>query len=268
MRLRGLALGAALAVGGAAHALDPPLECAGCVPFPPTTTPWQWQLDGTIDVTVPGGVYDIDGAVQGADVVEALHAQGRRVICYFSAGTWEEFRPDAQGFPAETIGNPLDDFPDERWLDVRRIDLLAPVLLARMDECRAKGFDAVEPDNVDAYQNDSGFPLTADDQLAFNVWIANQAHARGLSVGLKNDAEQVAALAPYFDFAVVEQCFQYKECSSYLPFVEQDKAVFVAEYKVRPPRFCRRSRKFGFSTIFKRLALTSFRRACKGKPTR
>ena len=137
-----------------------------------------------------------------------------------------------------------------------------------MDAWRAKGFDAVEPDNVDAYQNDSGFPLSADDQRAFNVWIANQAHARGLSVGLKNDAEQVAVLAPYFDFAVVEQCFQYKECNSYLPFVEQGKAVFVAEYKVRPPRFCKRSKRLGFSTIFKRLALNSFRRACKVKAAR
>lgn len=236
--------------------------------FPPTTSPWQWQLDGAIDPSVPADVYDIDGGVQGSDVVSTLHGQGRRVICYFSAGTWEEFRPDAQGFPAETIGKPLDDFPDERWLDVRRIDLLAPVLLARMDACKAKGFDAVEPDNVDAYQNDSGFPLTADEQIAFNVWIANQAHARGLSVGLKNDAEQVTTLASHFDFAVVEQCFQYKECSSYLPFVEQGKAVFVAEYKVRPPAFCRRSKRFGFSTIFKRLGLDTFRRACKVRSAR
>lgn len=93
--------------------------------------------------------------------------------------------------------------------------------------CQAKGFDAVEPDNVDAYQNDSSFPLAADHQLAFNTWIANEAHRRGLPVGLKNAAEQVETLHPYFDFAVVEQCFQYKECKRYTPFVEHGKAVLT-----------------------------------------
>ena len=244
------------------HGLDLPIACDGCVRFPPTTASWQWQLDGTIDAAVPADVFDIDGAVQAADVVRDLHERGRRVVCYFSAGPWEQFRGDAMGFPPETIGEPLVDFPDERWLDIRRIERLAPVLRARLDVCRSKGFDAVEPDNVDAYQNVSGFPLTAADQLAFNTWIANEAHQRGLSVGLKNDGEQVDALLPYFDFAVVEQCFQYQECGRYVPFVAGGKAVFAAEYRVRPPRFCRRSRRLGFSTIYKRLGLTAFRRGC------
>jgi hypothetical protein len=256
------ALLVAFALAHDAYGLEPPVTCDGCVPFPPTTSPWQWQLEGEIDPSVPADVYDIDGELNGPDVIRLLHDLGRRVICYFSAGTWESFRPDAQGFPPEIIGKPLDDFPDERWLDISRIDLIAPVLLARLDMCQAKGFDAVEPDNVDAYQNDSGFPLTADHQLAFNTWVANEAHRRGLSVGLKNDAEQVETLHPYFDFAVVEQCFQYKECKQYVPFVEHGKAVFAAEYKLRPKRFCRRSRRLGLSTIFKRLDLTAFRRAC------
>jgi hypothetical protein len=248
-----------------AFALDPPRGCPTCVRFPPTTAPWQWQLDGAIRLGVPAPVIDIDGALQGADVVQALKAEGKRVVCYFSAGTWEEFRPDAEGFPVEVRGRPLEDFPDERWLDVRRIDLLAPVLLARMDTCRVKGFDAVEPDNVTAYANDSGFPITADDQLAFNTWIANEAHARALAVGLKNDTDQVEALVPYFDFAVVEQCFQYRECGRYLPFVEAGKAVFVAEYRGPKARACRRSRRLGFSTIFKRLDLDARRRPCPGR---
>jgi hypothetical protein len=199
-------------------------------------------------------------------VVAALHARGRRVVCYFSAGTWEAFRPDANGFPEEVRGKALADFPDERWLDVRRIELLAPVLLARLDDCAAKGFDAVEPDNVDAYRNDSGFPLTAEHQLEFNAWIANAAHARGLAGGLKNDDEQVAALVPYFDFAVVEQCFEFDECEHYAPFVAAGKAVLVAEYTRFRARTCRRSRALRFSTIFKGLRLTAARRPCPQSP--
>lgn len=39
---------------------------------------------------------------------------------------------------------------------------------ARLDLAVQKGCDGVEPDNVDGYQNNSGFPLTAQDQLAYN----------------------------------------------------------------------------------------------------
>lgn len=257
-------LGWLLAAGMAARALalEPPVGCPGCAAFPPTTAPWQWQLTGKVKVRAPAPIFDIDGADNGAEVVAALHAAGRRVVCYFSAGTWEEFRPDAGGCPEEVRGRALADFSDERWLDVRRIDLLAPVLLARLDACAAKGFDAVEPDNVDAYRNDSGFPLTGEDQLAFNTWIANAAHARGLAVALKNDDEQVAALVPYFDFAVVEQCFEFDECERYAPFVAGGKAVLVAEYTRFHARVCRRSRALGFSTIFKRLRLNAARRPC------
>src|SRR5258705_316926 len=82
----------------------------------------------------------------------------------------------------------------------------------------------IEPDNVDGYANSSGFPLSAKDQLAYNRWLAEAAHARGLSIALKNDLDQVAALAPYFDWALNEECFQYKECGSLAPFTTAGKA--------------------------------------------
>ena len=46
-------------------------------------------------------------------------------------------------------------------MDIRQIDILGPIMQARLDLCKQKGFDAVEPDNVDAYQNKPGFPMTA-----------------------------------------------------------------------------------------------------------
>jgi hypothetical protein len=66
--------------------------------------------------------------------------------------------------------------------------------------------DAVEFDNVDAYANDTGLPISESAQLLFNTTLANLAHARGLTVALKNDLGQVGELVGYFDMAVNEQC--------------------------------------------------------------
>jgi hypothetical protein len=134
--------------------------------------------------------------------------------------------------------------------------VLGPILGDRFDRCARKGFDAVEPDNINGYTNDTGFPLTGKDQLRFNRWVAKQVHRRGMSVALKNDGEQAAALAGDFDFAVVEQCFQYDECGAYArAFVAAGKAVFEAEYELPPSRFCQEAVQLRFSAIRKRYDL-------------
>lgn len=104
--------------------------------------------------------------------------------------------------PLVSAGARVEGWAGERWLDIRKLDILRPLMEARMDLCKRKGFDAIEPDNVDGYVNRSGFPLTAEDQLRYNIWLATAAHARGLSVGLKNDLEQTERLVTYFDWAV------------------------------------------------------------------
>jgi hypothetical protein len=217
----------------------------------PTTAPWQWQLQGRIDTSIPAPVYEVDGFDVSKRVVRRLHSRGRKVICYLDVGSWERYRPDRDAFPKQVIGRRYEGYPDERWLDIRRIDLLAKPLKARFDLCRRKGFDAVEPDNVNGFTNRTGFPLTAADQLRFNRWVAKQVHRRGMSVALKNDPEQVSKLVRRFDFAVVEQCFQYHECGRFSPFVRRGKAVFVAEYETPPRRFCARAAALRFSAIRK-----------------
>jgi hypothetical protein len=229
---------------------------------PPPTATWQWQLTTPVDPTVEADFYDIDLFDNSASVVADLHARGRHVACYLSAGTYESGRPDSASFPGEVRGKELPDWPGERWLDIRRLDELGPILEARLDLCRSKGFDAVEPDNVDAYANDSGFPLTAADQLRFNRWIARAAHARGLSVGLKNDLDQAAALEPAFDWALNEQCFQYDECDKLAPFIRAGKAVFVAEYELGTDLFCGRARRLGVMAMRKHLELDAWREPC------
>jgi hypothetical protein len=228
---------------------------------PAPGTSWQWQLSGTVDTGVDAAVYDVDGFDTGAAVVAALHAKGRKAVCYINAGAYESFRPDRSAYPAALLGSG-NGWPGERWLDIRRLDVLRPILGKRFDLCRSKGFDAVEPDNVDGYRNDSGFPLTAADQLAFNRMVAALAHARGLAVGLKNDLDQLPQLVGDFDFAVNEQCAEYHECEQLSPFVQQHKAVFEAEYNLPTSAFCARSERLGLSAVRKHLDLDAWRQTC------
>ena len=207
-------------------------------------------------------MYDIDLFDNSADVVATLHEQGRKVICYVNAGGWESWRPDADQYPDEVLGNNLDEWEGEKWLDIRRLEVLGPVMQDRMDMCWDKGFDGVEPDNVDAYLNDTGFPLTYQDQLTFNRWLADQAHQRGLSIGLKNDMDQIPDLLAYFDWALNEECFQYEECETLLPFIEAGKPVFNVEYELEPEEFCDRAGALGFNSLKKNLDLDPWRHAC------
>lgn len=217
----------------------------------PTTAAWQWQLQGKVDTSIEAGVYEVDGFETPRRTVSTLHRQGRRVICYLDIGAWEQYRPDQKKFPRAVLGEVYEGYPEERWLDIRRIDLLAPILRERFDLCARKGFDAVEPDNLAGYENKTGFPLTARDQLRFNRWVAREVRKRGMAVALKNDPAQVRQLVGDFDFAVVEECFAYDECRAFSPFVEAGKAVFVAEYEKPLASVCTEAKELSFSVIKK-----------------
>ncbi|MEU8961372.1 endo alpha-1,4 polygalactosaminidase [Streptomyces sp. NPDC048491] len=222
---------------------------------------WQWQLKGRLDPTVDAQVYDIDAFDQSAAAVADLHRRGRKAICYVSTGAWENWRPDAGRFPKTVLGKG-NGWDGEKWLDIRRTDVLEPLIAQRFDLCRAKGFDAVEPDNMDGYNNDTGFPLKAADQLRYNELIARLAHDRHLAVGLKNDLDQIPQLLAHFDFAVNEQCAQYHECDRLTPFVAAGKAVFHVEYELPPARFCAESKKLGLSSMAKKYDLQVWRDPC------
>ncbi len=191
---------------------------------------WQWQLQGTLNTDYDADMYDIDLFDSPDESIESLQDDGRIVICYFSAGSFEDFRPDSDDFDPTAIGAVLDGFDGENWLDVRH-ESVRTVVQARLDLAVDKGCDGVEPDNVDGYANESGFDLTPDDQLDFNRFLAREAGSRGLLVGLKNDLDQIPDLVDDFDFAVNEQCFEFDECDAVQPFLDADKPVFNAEYE-------------------------------------
>ena len=243
-----------------------PIVTASVIWRPALNTSWQIQFDTPVDQTVDALLYDIDLFDNDTAVVAALHALGRKVICYTSVGSWEEWRPDADQFPPAVIGNDYLGWPGEKWLDIRQIDQLAPIIRARLDACRDKGFDGVDPDNLDGYANATGFPLTAQDQLNYNIWLANEAHARGLAIGLKNDVEQIADLLPYFDWIITEDCFDQGWCDQLLPFVAADKAVFAIEYTdmgMTTEQFCPQANALNFNGLLKHRDLDAWREACR-----
>ena len=221
----------ALAAGaGAAHA-------GGGWWIPPQQLTWYWQLQRQVNNNEPVAVYDIDGFENSAAEVATLHGQGKHVICYIDVGTAESFRPDYSRFPPSVLGL-SNGWPGERWLDIRRLSVLEPIMTARFQMCREKGFDAVEPDNMEGYANDSGFPLTAAEQLSFNEWVAGEVHSLGMAVLQKNDGEQTPELQPYFDGALTEQCNQYRECADFQSYLAAGKPVLNAEYKLSTAKFC------------------------------
>ncbi|MEU9176877.1 endo alpha-1,4 polygalactosaminidase [Streptomyces sp. NPDC048550] len=225
---------------------------------------WQWQLTGKLDTSVKAAVYDVDGFNTTKEQVDGLKKAGRRTVCYLSTGAWEDFRPDADAFPKEMLGKG-NGWEGERWLDIRRLTELEPLMAKRFDMCHDKGFDALEPDNMDGYRNDTGFPLTADDQLKYNRMIAKLAHDRGLAVGLKNDLDQIPQLVGDFDFAVNEQCAEYDECERLTPFITAGKAVFHVEYEGKLAQWCGRSQELRLSSLQKKYELDAWRQFCPPK---
>ncbi len=198
---------------------------------PDVNTTWQWQLLGTVNTSYNVAMYDVDLFDTSSATIADLKATGKKVICYFSAGSYEDWRDDAADFVVSTLGNTLDGWADEKWLDIR-IQSVARIMQARLDLAVAKGCDGVEPDNMDGYTNDTGFPLSATDQLAYNRFIFNEAHDRNLSVGLKNSGDQALELVDYVDFELNEECHFYNECAQLAIFTTNNKPIFNAEYDI------------------------------------
>ncbi len=169
-------------------------------------TSFNIQLNGVLNTGYNVDVYDVDLFDTSAATITALKSSGKKVICYFSAGSGENWRSDYSSFQASDLGLNLDGWPGEKWLDVRSQSVL-DVMAARLDLAVTKGCDGVDPDNMDGFLQNSCFTISSNEQLAYNRAIANLARSKGLSVGLKNDPTQAFGLESYFDFSLTEQCY-------------------------------------------------------------
>ena len=200
-------------------------------------------------------VANVDLEDNSATRIAALKATGRAVICYFSAGSWENWRADQAAFPAVAKGNTMSGWPDERWVDIRNADIVN-IMKTRIDSAAAKGCDAVDPDNTDGFDgNNTGFPLTQLDTQTYLAILANYAHSKGLKIGLKNNPNIVNLMFTYFDFAVVEQCHEFSECGMYLVLPAYNKPVFQIEYTGTNSVICAEAATNQFDAQKKTLAL-------------
>jgi hypothetical protein len=240
-------------------------------------TSWQWQIDGgpineTILDSVDNNQKMIDVDMEQTDplVIARLKAKDIVVICYMETGGWESYRPDAALYPPDILGKPVDGYPKERWVDIRRMDVLGPILEARLNRAKDKGCDGVEPDLDDSYTADTGFPLTKADQLQFNQTLVEAAHRRGLSMGLKNGPDIAEDMADIADWALNESCNGYDECAGYTAFIQRGKAVFQVEF-MQPDGmtledFCPADNAANFDGLLKRSSATLSalpRQACR-----
>jgi len=212
-------------------------------------TSWQWQLSGTVDTSFNVQVYDIDMFGSSQTLIDSLHMKKRAVICYIDTA-YEPDRPDSNQFTAAVLGKGIDGWPGQKWVDIRS-PIVRQIMVNRIAKAANKKCDGVEMDDVDAYTNDSGFPLTAADQLDFNRFLAKAAHNYDLSIALKNDVGQITSLVNDFDYAVNEQCYAYNECSGYANFIKQGKAVFGVEYDLATNQFCSQANAANFNWLKK-----------------
>jgi hypothetical protein len=231
----------------------------------PAVAPQVFDIDFQTDALCTGGTMPQENTA----AVTAIHARGAKAICYVDAGTAENFRPDYPDYVkfddkhgGALFGRPVSKFRNEYWLNINnnvgQRDFILKKVSSRLDHCVADGFDAVEFDNVDAWENKTGLKISADTQLVFNSMLANLAHSKGLTVGLKNDLAQLSELKPYFDFAINEQCFQFQECDFPPPglpdWPASGKAVFNVEYRPRSLN-CSQAAIWNFNSILKSVDL-------------
>jgi glycosyl hydrolase family 114 len=246
--------GGALGMAGSGGAAG---QASGTFWTPTAGLKWQWQLSEDVTEPLAVDVYDIDWEADAATVTK-LHAAGIKVICYVSVGSWEDFRPDVDAFPEGVIGNDYDGWPGEKYVDIRAAALRS-VMLARFDVCQQKGFDAIEPDNMDVFElgADSGFPLTEQDGVDYALFLATAAHERGLGIGQKNAASISAAIESEYQWALTESCYSDGDwCADVSRYAQHDKPVFMCEYEAGSfDAACSKWQKQKYSPILKSLDL-------------
>jgi len=203
----------------------------------PAESYWDWQLTEPFNLSRDLQVIDLDPDSVSAGQVATLNSKGIKTICYVSIGTLEDYRDDIDDFPASVIGNVYDDWPDEHFLDVREIAILTPLMQARFQRCKDMGFDAIEPDNMDVHENNSGFNISQSDMVDYIRALAGVAHGMGLEYAQKNVSDLTAQLINTSDFVITESCYQDNWCNEVMAYSAAGKDILDAEYTDRPIDF-------------------------------
>lgn len=206
-----------------------------------SNTWWQPALGSTWQIVLsPDGdepqlnydydVYDLDLFDVPASTFADLHAHGKKVICYFSAGSAEDWRSDYPCFTDADKGAGLKGWQGENWLVTNSSNVRA-IMLERMNLAVQKGCDGIDPDNVDGYDNkENHLGLTRQDAIDYVSFLADAAHARNLSIGLKNAGGIAPQVLDKMQWEVNEECIELGECAQFDVFTKANKPVFNIEY--------------------------------------
>ncbi|KAH7138428.1 glycoside hydrolase superfamily [Dendryphion nanum] len=228
-------------------------------------------------------IFDVDLFNTPVETISTLHRLGKKVICYFSAGSYEPGRPDSGQFKEEDMGAGLEGWPGERWLQLSS-ENVKRIMKNRIDLAWRKGCDGVDPDNVDGYNNKNALSLTTNTSTTYLTYLSSLTTPLNLTLGLKNAASLIPTLLPIIHFSVNEQCVQYTECTAFAPFIAAGKPVFHIEYPEeagagKPDqgkgwgdnairKFCGESGdargRAGFSTVLKNMNLDGWSEYCEG----
>lgn len=221
---------------GPEHVPDPDPEPEGppVVENPPNL-PFFWRLQSGLtnsEMLRSESVFDVDGFDTEVGVVAQLISNGKYPIAYFSGGTWEEWRDDADDFPEAALANPMDDWEGERWLDTREVALLQPIMEGRVAVARAKGFKAIEWDNLDVHENvsEAGIAVTEAQQKTYLLMLATITRAAGLAPIFKNCGPLSSWAVEHFDGCIAESPYKYNEIADYAPWWQAGKPLWVVEY--------------------------------------
>jgi len=229
---------------------------SGAYPSPGSAN--MWDTDMFADSNTDGGV-----PTGPSPVVQALHATGKYSICYIEAGA-QQAEPDSSSFAPTDYTNgsnpqttEMQGWPGEYWYDIRGFANyaagdpstltgaavnIAAGLANRIDDCAVEGQDAIEPDDLDGYDNPSqtgaaggGWGLTQADSAGFERWLAYTAHSDGLAIFQKNDPANASVDEPLFDGMIIEECNFYNDpCAGSggdaTAYLAAGKPVLNAEY--------------------------------------
>ncbi|KAJ3489146.1 hypothetical protein NLG97_g6058 [Lecanicillium saksenae] len=226
-------VGTAAALAGSTQAAA--VAAAPDVWQPPVGEAWQIVIRAPLDMSrklePDVAIWDIDLFDNPASTIKQLHDGGSKVICYFSAGSFEKWRPDNTSFPEEDIGNPLEDWEKEWYVNVRS-QAIRDVMVNRIQLAKDKGCDAIDPDNVDLYDADNGFEIKPEEAAEYLNFLAKAASDRGMSTGLKNAPGIVSSVIDNTHFVVNEECANpdNANCADYKPYIAADKPVFQIQY--------------------------------------
>ena len=238
-------------------------------PTPSTPASWDWILQSQgLPATPPAVAYlDVDGFDTAASYVALAKSRGIRTICYLDVGSAESNRPDYASLSAISglLGNSYPGFAGERYIDIRRYPEFIQIMDDRLRMCRDKGFDYVEFDVMDAFEDGAattGFNLTEQDMIAYVTALSARARGYGLKPVQKNASASSTKLVPLFDAILLEGCVLGNFCADSAPYVLVSKPAFNAEYPEEWPagtfdrtKTCSVSASAGVSTIITVVAL-------------